>query len=124
MLTNMLISFSFFFTLILPTLLFSLLFCGSIDNVCLCLSCAGSPVYMHHFVATLQRIFVNILKLLRTHTISRISDLLSSSLGKPCKLSSSRSGRSFLHDRTSITELTEDHASDTPYIASNTIFFS
>jgi hypothetical protein len=53
--------------------------------------------------------------------MSRISDLLISSLRKPCKSSSSRSGTSFLHDQTSITGFTEDHAQDMPYIASNTV---
>jgi hypothetical protein len=32
------------FTVIIPNLIFSRLFCGSIDNVCH----AGSPLHMHH----------------------------------------------------------------------------
>jgi hypothetical protein len=52
--------------------------------------------------------------------MSTILEFLISSLGKLCKLSSSRSRRSFIHDHISGTAFMEDHAQDMLYIASST----
>jgi hypothetical protein len=60
-------------------------------------------------------------KLLTAHTMSRMSDLLISSLRKLCKSSSSTSGTGFLHDQTSVTEFTEVRIQDMLYTASNTV---
>jgi hypothetical protein len=62
-------------------------------------------------------------KLLMAHTMSRILDLLISSLEKSRTSPASRSGRCFLHDQTRVTGFTEDHARYTPYTASNTVIF-
>jgi hypothetical protein len=48
-------------------------------------------------------------KILIANTTSRISDFLMSSLEKPCKSSSSRSGTRFLHDQTLTIHLTLTH---------------
>jgi hypothetical protein len=61
-------------------------------------------------------------KLLIAHTMSRISDLLISSFGKPYKSSTSRSGKSFLHNRTSVTGFTKKLC-PRYVIATNTVIF-
>jgi hypothetical protein len=63
-------------------------------------------------------------KLFIPYTTSRITDLLISSLENPCYSPSSRSGRCFLRNWTSITGFTEDHAWHMPCVAYNTIIFS
>jgi hypothetical protein len=90
---------------------------------CLCVSCwkPSSHASLSSHSSTLSSSMF--LKILIAHTMSRISDLLISLLGKPRKSSSSRSGRSFHYDRISVTWFTEDNAWNMPYVASNTIIF-
>lgn len=66
-------------------------------------------------------LFLSISELLITYIMSRISDLLISSLGTPCKSSSSRSGRTFLHDQINVTGFMEDNIQNMPCIAFNKI---
>jgi hypothetical protein len=107
-------------SLILPTLFFTLSFLGS-DNVgLLCWNPTSHASHCSHPLMFLHPCFS---KLLIENNMSRIFDLLISSLGKPCKSSHSRSGRCFLHAQTSVTGFTEDYAQDTPHITSSTVIY-
>jgi hypothetical protein len=74
----------------------------------------------HFTYITLQPFFIDVFKTSPCQEFG-LADFF---VGKPCKSSSSRSARSFLHDRTSITGFPEDHAYDMLYTAFNTISFS
>jgi hypothetical protein len=62
---------------------------------------------MHHFLAIHQCYLHGCFQNFSYHTRQKF-DLLISLLGKPCKSTSSRSGTSFLHNLTSITEFMTD----------------
>jgi hypothetical protein len=109
----MLITFSFF-TLIFPNIFISFSFHGSSDMVHIL------EAHLICIILKLSVIFINVFKTFVAYSISRISYLLTSPLGKPDKSSSSSSGRSFFHDQTSISRFMKAmHASATPYVASN-----
>jgi hypothetical protein len=107
------------FTLIFPILFFSLLFCDSIDNVCL--SCvASSPSHASLCSHSSTRFSLMFLKLIIANTKSKISNLMIYSLGKPWKSYPSRSSKSSIHDWTSVIGFMEDTAWDMLHIKSNT----
>lgn len=91
------------------------LFCG-IDCWCplcwksslLVLLCSHSPAFSN---------------LLTAYIIPVNFDFLISSLARRCK-SSSKSGRSFCHDETTVPGFTEDPAQDTLYMVCSSYFFS
>jgi hypothetical protein len=107
------------FTVILLARFFSFLICSSIDNVCP--SSGGSPLHTHHSLAVHQCFCVGVFKTPHsTHHVKNLG-LVVVSLCEPCISSSYWSARNFLHNWTSITGFTEDHAQDRLYVASSSV---